>query len=325
MALYLISCVGVEHDLPYLEHFLRYYKGLGIAPGNFRVILQTTDPDSPNLAKARDILIRHGVPGDLHWSAPYSSRTMWEERRRVQAEVAGPSDWVVSADVDERHEYPAPLSEIVAWCEREGYDVIQGPFVDRLAAGGGLAKVPPPDGALDETFPVQTELRHHIGGHTRNVNLGGSVNLMLIRGNVLPGIGGHSPHTKLKSSKFALGGPLWQFKKLADARFLFTMPFLVHHYKWTDGLVERMRERLEHQEMSQAAREYTEKVVTFFDGPDALRMERLATRDPARDRPVDWQAKVRDMRRRYALMRPMIDAKRAFRKVVRIGRKAIGK
>ncbi len=321
MALYLISCVGVENDLPYLEHFLRHYEELGIAPANFRIILQTTDPDSPRLAQARDILARHGVPGDIHWSAPYSSRSMWEERRRVQAETAGPSDWVVSADVDEMHEYPAPLPEIVAWCEREGHDIVQGPFVDRLAAGGGLAEVPPSDGALDETFPVQTELRHHIGGHTRNVNLGGSVNLMLMRGDILPGIGGHNVHPggpRLggKAPGFAQGGPLWRFRKLADPRFLFTMPFLVHHYKWTGGLIGRMRERLDSQEMTPAGREYTEKVVAFFDNPGALRMESLATRDPARDRPADWQGKVREMRRRHAFMRPMIEAKAAIRRVI---------
>jgi hypothetical protein len=316
MVLHLLSCVGVENDLPYLEHFIRHYERLGIAPENFRLILQTTDPDSPRLRKARDILESHGIAQDHLWSEPYSSRTMWEERRRLQQEIAGPRDWVVSADVDELHEYPAPLEEIVAWCESEGHDIVQGPFIDRLPADGRLSEVPPPaERSLAEACPVQTELRHHIGGHTRNVNLGGSVNLMLIRGDVMPGIGGHNPLPSAKTRDYALGGPLWRFRRLSEPRFLFSMPFLVHHYKWTAGLMERLRERLDHQEMTPAGREYTEKVVAFFDGK-GVAMESLPRRDPDRDAPADWKGKVAEMRRRHARMLPMLYAKAALRKAI---------
>lgn len=315
MAPYLISCVGVENDLPYLEHFLRHYERLGIAPANMRLILQSANPGSPRLHAAREILDRHGIPEPRLWTEPYSSRTMWEQRRRLQQEIAGPSDWVVSADVDEFHEYPAPLAEIVAWCEREGHDVVQGPFIDRLPADGHLTELPPPEVSIDEAYPVQTELRHHIGGHTRNVNLGGSVNLMLIRGDVMPGIGGHNALPSDRSYSYALGGPLWRFRRLAEPRFLFAMPFLVHHYKWTAGLLERLRERLDHQEMTPAAREYTEKVVAFFEGR-GVPMEGLAKRDPARDARADWKAKAAELRRRHARMLPMLYAKAAVRKAL---------
>lgn len=316
MALYLLSCVGVENDLPYLGHFIRHYERLGVAPENFRLILQTTDPDSPRLRTAREILERHGVAPARLWTEPYSSRAMWEERRRLQQEVAGPRDWVVSADVDELHEYPAPLGEIVAWCEREGHDIVQGPFIDRLPADGRLTEVPPPEQtSLAEACPVQTELRHHIGGHTRNVNLGGSVNLMLIRGDVMPSIGGHNALPSATIHRYALGGPLWRFRRLSEPRFLFSMPFLVHHYKWTAGLVHRLRDRLDHQEMTQAGREYTEKVVAFFDG-GGVSMAALKTREAARDAPADWQGKVAEMRRRHARMLPMLRAKAALGKVI---------
>lgn len=308
MALYLMSCVGVENDLPYLEHFVRHYERLGVAPENMRFLLQTTDPDSPRLREAREILERHGIPEGRLWSEPYSSRTMWEQRRRLQQEIAGPADWVISADVDEFHEYPAPLAEVVAWCEEQGHDVVQGPFIDRLPADGDLTDLPPPEKSIAEAYPVQTELRHHIGGHTRNVNLGGSVNLMLIRGHVMPGIGGHNVAPGQETPRHALGGPLWRFRRLAKPRFLFGMPFLVHHYKWTAGLLDRIRERLEHQEMTPAAREYNEKVVAFFDGGH-LSMDGLETRDPARDAPADWKGKVAAMRREHARMLPMLYAK----------------
>lgn len=62
MALYLISCVGVRHDLPNLDHFVRHYKIPGIAQEDFRLILQATDPESPRLAAARGILRRRGAP-----------------------------------------------------------------------------------------------------------------------------------------------------------------------------------------------------------------------------------------------------------------------
>ena len=325
MALYLISCVGVEHDLPYLEHFVRHYKSLGVEPDSFHLLMHAKDPASPRLEEAKAILARHDITG-IPWIEPnYSSVEMWQQRQNLQKRIAKPEDWVISADIDELHEYPAPLEDIIAWCEREGHEIVQGPFIDRLSADGQLVDVPGPDRRLEDVFPVQAELRHHIGGYTTNVNLAGSVNLMLVRGDVLLGNGGHSPEIGYQNRRYALGGILWRFNRLAEPKFLFSIPFLVHHYKWTTGLLEHSVKRLEAEAMTPADREYTSKLVAFFKSAEGIPVDALATRDPARDQPDDWQAKVRELRRSYAFMRPMIDAKRAFRKVVRIGRKAIGK
>lgn len=316
MALYLTSCVGVEHDLPYLEHFVQHYMALGVEAGSFRLLLHATDPASPRLSEAQEILARHGIAG-VPWIEPeYSSVEMWKRRQDLQKSVAGPDDWVISADIDELHEYPAPLEAIIAWCEREGHEIVQGPFIDRLASDGKLVDLPDPDRSLADAFPVQAELRHHIGGHTRNVNLGGSVKMMLMRGDILPGNGGHNPTPEHNDRRFALGGLLWRFKKLAEPRFLFTMPFSVHHYKWTKGLLEHSTKRLETEYMTPADREYTQKLAAFFDDAQDVPVGDLATRDPARDRPADWQAKVREMRRRYALLLPLIGAKAVLRRAV---------
>lgn len=316
MALYLISCVGVEHDLPYLEHFVRHYRLLGIEPTSFKILLHAKDPDSPRLAEARASLLRHDILGEPWIEPNYSSIEMWKQRQNLQKSVAGHEDWVISADIDELHEYPAPIEDVIAWCEREGHEIVQGPFIDRLSTAGHLIDVPDPERLLSEAFPIQAELRHHIGGHTRNVNLGGSVKMMLMRGDILPGNGGHNPAPEHRDRRYALGGPLWQFKTLAQHRFLFAMPFLVHHYKWTAGLLEHSAERLGKETMTPADREYTEKLVAFFGGTGDVPVNTLATRDPARDQPADWQAKVRQMRRRYALMRPVIEAKSMIRKVI---------
>ena len=316
MALYLISCVGVEHDLPYLEHFVRHYRSLGIAPGSFKILLHAKGPASPRLAEARTILSRHDIPGEPWIEPNYSSIEMWKQRQNLQKSVAGPQDWVISADIDELHEYPAPIEDVIAWCEREGHEIVQGPFVDRLSADGRLIDVPDPERPLSEAFPIQAELRHHIGGHTRNVNLGGSVNMMLMRGDIMPGNGGHNPAPEHQDRRYALGGMLWQFRRLAEPRFLFTMPFLVHHYKWTTGLLEHSIKRLETEFMTPADKEYTQKLVTFFGSTGDVPVNALATRDPARDRPADWQAKVREMRRRHAFIRPVMKAKAAIRKVL---------
>jgi hypothetical protein len=296
--LHLITCVGVEDDLAYLPHFLAHYRGLGIPPGDIHVLAQAPRADHPGLEAADRILTENGVAPSCRWVAPYTSRSMWEQRRTLQKARVAASDYVLSADVDEFHEYPVPPMEVARWCRDVGYDVVQGPFIDRLSASGRLDPLPPADRSIFDAFPVETELRHTLAGLTEDINLGGSVKLMLIRGDVEPGLGGHGALGKHRDRPHALGIHLSRFRELQDPKARFALPFLVHHFKWTAGVAERMRRRLHTPGISQAGRAYAERLLAFFDSGRGLDPSVLATRDPARDAPADWKKSVAAWRRR---------------------------
>jgi hypothetical protein len=298
MQLHLITCVGVEADLGYLPHFLAHYAAMGVAPANIHILSQATRADHAGLDAADEIARTFDVPPARRWIATYTSRSMWEQRRALQKDKVAPSDFVISADVDEFHEYPVPPAELCAWCSKAGYEVIQGPFIDRIAANGRLADLPPPGQSIFDTYPVQTELRHTLAGITDDINLGGSVKLMLFRGSIEPGLGGHGTLPEYRGRPHALGMHLSRFLGLEDPQMRFDLPFLVHHFKWTAGVDDRMRKRLRTPGISPAGKAYAERLLEFFDGADEINTDALSIRNPDRNDPENWRKSVEIWRRK---------------------------
>ena len=124
----LISCLGIDLELPLLPHFFTHYTKIGIDPANMHLILNTADAANPDLAEAERILDGFGAAPPVRWIAPYTSDTMWETRRALQRDVARPGDWIVNADMDEHHVYPAAISGIVRHCHAKGHNAVQGVF-----------------------------------------------------------------------------------------------------------------------------------------------------------------------------------------------------
>ncbi len=294
----LVSCAGVETELPLLGHFLDHYLGLGIAPSRMHVILNGPDPDSPRFAEAEAVMAARGVAPAERWVAPYTSETMWEKRRELQDRVAGPQDWIVSADVDEFHEYPAPLGVFLAWCRARGANAVPGVFIDRLAPEGRLAPVDP-DRPLAAQFPLQGDVACSLVGQGRHHNWYGTVKLMAYAAHLRPGRGGHHPQPGAPVS-WLYGKPLPEFAGIADPRFRFAVPTRVHHYKWTAAMTRSLRRRLETPGASPAGVEYGQKLLDLVGESERMPLERIPLRRgdaPARA----WRAQVLWMRERARL------------------------
>lgn len=258
---HLLTCIGTEDDLPLLPHFLRHYLALGVPAGRIAPILQASRDDAPGLGAARAVLAAFGVAPAETWIGPYTSGAMWERRRALQARVADRGDWVLNADVDELHAYPAPLAAVIAWLDGQGATCLQGPMIDRLAPGGALNAVAP-EPELAAQFPLSAEVMLRIGaGQLHNAH--GSVKMMLHRAEVLPSRGGHAP-VDPAAARFAHGRPLASFRRIADPAFRFAQPFRVDHYKWTDGLVRRLERRVATEGVSPAGKEYGERLLAYF-------------------------------------------------------------
>jgi hypothetical protein len=142
-----------------------------------------------------------------------------EERSRALAAYAAPEDWVINADVDEFHEYPIDLVDLVDHCERNGFDHVNGELIDRVAADGSLPMLD--ERPLGQQFPMEVLL-------TRNILRGDCRKVALSRASVVLVPGHHR-----------CVGP--RVSPCPSEQILVR----VHHFKWDFKVLERLRLRIE--------------------------------------------------------------------------------
>jgi hypothetical protein len=144
-------------------------------------------------------------------------RDKLNQRLKAYAMSRRPDDWYIVADVDEFHVYSHPVHEIIEKCEHQGADHVNGCFLDRVGDGGRLLEI--------DATPLWA--RYPLAG---SVSTGISKALPLktgiARGRVELLVGHHG----------TVGG-----RGLPRA-----LGFIqVHHFKWTESVVRRMRQRVE--------------------------------------------------------------------------------
>lgn len=287
---WLISCVGVAFDLDLLPHFLRHYLRLGVLPDSVRLMLNAPDRDAPGLAGAGAVLDRFGVPPAEIWVGPYTSDAMWERRRAMQRRIARPDDWVLSADVDEFHEYPEPLAAFLKRCERVGVTCAQGPMIDRLAPGGRLAAVAD-EPSLEEQFPIEADVIWSVGGQGQHHDRYGTVKMMAMRGDVLPSRGGHHPLAG-QSVQYLYGAPLAQFRRIVRPGFRLGLPLRVHHFHWTEAMPESLRRRLATPGVSPAGREYCGKMLAHIEAHGGVDLRQTGRAAPGPEARLPWPVRL---------------------------------
>lgn len=290
----LISCVGVANDLLMLPHFLRHYAGLGVPSAATHVILNAPTSGEPALEAAARILAEAGAPEPVRWIAPYTSDSMWEQRRALQQQVATPDDWVISADVDELHEYPAPLPRFLAACAARGIDCVQGPFIDRVAADGRLNAIAPAPSIIGQ-FPVQTDVIGAIRREGGMYDPFGTVKLMAVRGRVMPSRGGHHPASG-QNVRYLFGRPLAEMRWIGRPAARFRSPLLVHHFKWVSTLLEGLRRRIATPGASKAGTEYGTLVLRTLGETGGFDMAKLPRRGPSPFDRLPWPWRVAALR-----------------------------
>ncbi|MEE4348765.1 MAG: glycosyltransferase family 2 protein [Pacificimonas sp.] len=293
---HLISCVGVAHDLPLLPHFLKHYLGLGVLPENIHIIINAAEPGHHGLAAAEDIAAANGIRAPRRWIAPYTSNDMWEQRRQTQADAANRDDWVISADVDELHEYPARLPSILSYMERGGSNCAQGVFIDRLAPDGALAPVAA-DPSLFAQYPVKADVACTVRRGEEGAYWHGTVKLMLYRAMLSPRLGGHRAETENADVRSIYGANLSSFRGMTRAAIRFGIPFRVHHFKWTAALKRAVRQRFETKGASEVGSRYGRNLLGFIGDEDHVDLAAvpIMSRDYASLMP--WRLRIAAMRR----------------------------
>lgn len=306
LKLRLLSCIGVDFELALLPHFLKHYLSLGVLPENFSVILHSSAAESPALDDAKRLLGTEGIKAESVWIGEYSSREMWARRRAVQRLHADGVEWVLNADLDELHEYPDSLSEVVHFCDRHSVDVVQGPLIDRLAADGCLNSVAS-EGSIWTQFPLAADVMCSMAGTGNHHGAGGTVKAMLHRATLPPSIGGHAVSARIGPSRFMAGLPLSAHPRILDSHFRFRFPFQAHHFKWTTTVAPSLQRRLASARVTAAGREYGTKILDLVSENSRLPINAIPTLEhsPGSNATKDWKKTISRIRRKTRSQRFM--------------------
>lgn len=296
---WLLTCLGVAHDLPLLPHWLDHYLGLGIAPDRVIVILNAAEAGDPGLDAATDVLRAARVSRPpVRWIAPYTSGSMWTRRGEVQAQVCDPDDWVLHADVDEFHRWPEPVEDMLARARELDADCMQGVMIDRLASDGALAPVRAAPPILAQ-FPVRAALQDVFGRRGAPYGRGGTVKLMAGRARHRPARGGHRALPE-GGPRYLYGAALDAMRSIDRPAVRFAVPTQVDHVHWTDTLPDRLARRLATPGVSPAGAAYGRDQLDYL----AARGGRIDLRDAwveGRDGAADawrWPGDLARLRRR---------------------------
>lgn len=287
----LITCVGIEHDLALLPHFIGYYKDLGIPPGKMHIVLQAPQKNLNEMGKARSLLDEFGIKAQEIWIAPYTSDSMWEKRREVQRKVAKANDWVISADVDEFHEFPDDLPVFLSYCDKQQLNCIQGVFIDRLAAKGRLTPVKQ-DSPIWDQYPVQADVICTMRQDEEGGWVNGTVNIMACKGNIFPSRGGHGALAGDIQLKYLFGRKLGKLPGIEKPGVRFALPLRVHHFKWTNSLVKSLEKRLSTPGVSERGKSYGQTLLDHIDEQGSIRLDKMPVRKPGLFARLPWRYQI---------------------------------
>jgi len=232
----------------YTEMFpamLAYYRALGV--DHIHVHARGRAHDDPELERIVEAVKAAGgriatmTLGD--WAVSLTTSLYDLTRRQF------PDDWFLVADPDEFQVYPDGLREAIGRCVEKGYEYIEGCFVDRVGDGGRLCAIDPAR-EVWENFPM--------AGFVTGPVCGGAVNkVVATRGPVKMSPGQHRP----------LGGrgcPVGE--QYAQ----------VHHFKWIEGLVEKLEARVKVNREKGGNVRYShecERFIEHYRKEDRIRIE----------------------------------------------------
>jgi len=262
---YAIASVYENADL--IPHFLAHYTRLGV----HRILLVVRTP------KQNDILfsaLEHakGYDANVYWfsAARFADSDKADVEQFVLRETGvGPNDYIMHLDVDEFQEYPAPLCDIVTAMNQADDWALRGWVVDRVAEGGVLAPIRSVP-SIGEQYPFGCDL-------TLEVLRAWTQKIVLCRGRVRLQGGVCHDTWNAYYERVPVGRP---------------DEYLVHHFKWTAGLLDRIRERLRTAALGSAYERECQRILNYFDSTGtidlsdpALRSRRLGAMNYSQSQP----------------------------------------
>jgi len=138
-----------------------------------------------------------------------------------------PNDWWVVSDDDEFHIYSKPLNQIISECERNGWDLVRGGFIDRIGQTGDFPKINKKKNIFEQ-FPVAGFFRYPMSGACPN-------KVCIMKGYIEITPGQHYAKIDGQTTWRWQG---WNHPIIAPVE---EYNVQVHHFKWDSTCVERIK------------------------------------------------------------------------------------
>lgn len=168
----------------------------------------------------------------------------WEIVTNMYNEIKNryPEDWWIVADDDELHEYSKSLEQIIADCEKNGWDLVRGGFVDRVGPDGTFPEIQPEEDIFKQ-FPLAGFFRYPLSGACPNKVCIMKGYIELTPGQHYAKIDGHTTW-KWQGWNHPLIAPVSEYS------------VQVHHFKWDSTCGERIRDVANTNRQSAYSEEY---------------------------------------------------------------------
>jgi len=138
-----------------------------------------------------------------------------------------PNDWWVISDDDEFHLYSKPLSEIIADCNDNGWELVRGGFIDRIGEDGEFSEINQTNNIFEQ-FPYAGFFRYPMSGACPN-------KICIVKGNVEITPGQHYAKIEGQTTWRWQG---WNHPLIAPIN---KYNVQVHHFKWDSTCIDRIK------------------------------------------------------------------------------------
>jgi hypothetical protein len=139
-----------------------------------------------------------------------------------------PNDWWIVSDDDELHIYSKPLKEIILACDRNGWELVRGGFIDRIGQSGNFPKINKKENIFDQ-FPVAGFFRYPMSGACPN-------KVCIMKGYIEITPGQHYAKIDGQTTWRWQG---WNHPLIAPVD---EYNVQVHHFKWDSTCIQRIKQ-----------------------------------------------------------------------------------
>lgn len=200
-----------------LPHFISHYISLGVACVAVAVVRRNRNDDEVDamLAACRSRDVKTVVierPEFACVNDPTIAETL------KHAAGVGRNDWLVPADLDEFHEYPEPISDVLARLLRTGKRAAVSSLLDRVSESGHLTRITTSP-SLWRQYPLACRF-------TRKILQADVRKISLCHVSTAMDCAHHFP------------------RLLPASAILASNKLVTHHFKWTESLRNRLTRRL---------------------------------------------------------------------------------